>query len=110
MQEGDEEGAERELAAVEREAKVVAARIMPAYAKLFSSPIALVAVMLVWAFLALRYSGLPRARIGIWFAAMAIGVLLALPWGLAVLNSMGWDNIRAMLNNQGVECQQYSCS
>ncbi|MCC6793730.1 MAG: glycosyltransferase family 39 protein [Candidatus Hydrogenedentes bacterium] len=83
--------------------KVLASRVLPAYANLVSAPIALVVVMLVWAFLALRYSGLPLSVIGIWLGAMLIGVLLALPWGLAVLHTMGWDSIRAMLNNQVVE-------
>lgn len=83
--------------------KVVVARLLPAHAKLVGAPIALVIVMLVWSFLALRYSGVPRARIGVWLGAMLIGILLALPWGLSVLGTMGWDNIRAMLNNQVVE-------
>lgn len=83
--------------------KVVVVRLLPAHAKLVGAPIALVIVMLVWSFLALRYSGVSRARIGVWLGAMLIGMLLALPWGLAVLGTMGWDNIRAMLNNQVVE-------
>lgn len=83
--------------------KEVAMRAMPAHAKLLGVPVALAAVMLVWTYLALRHAGISRGRLGYWFGAMAIGVLLALPWGVAVLNQMGWDNIRAMLNNQVVE-------
>lgn len=83
--------------------KVVAVRLVPSEAKLLGAPIPLAAVMLTWTFLALRHAGIARVRIGYWLGAMAIGVLIALPWGLAVLNQMGWDNIRAMLNNQVVE-------
>ena len=83
--------------------KVVAVRVLPAHGKILGAPYALVLVMLVWSYLALRHSGVSRARIGVWLTAMLIGVVLALPWGLAVLNTMGWDSIRAMLNDQVVE-------
>jgi len=65
-------------------------------------PVTLVVVMIGWTFFAVRY-GEHRARWGYWIAAMFIGTMLFLPWGLAVLQRTGWENLSAMLQNQVVE-------
>lgn len=83
--------------------KEIAVRVLPAHAKALGTPVALIAVMLVWTYLALRHAGIRRARLGYWFGAMAIGASLALPWGVAVIRQMSWETIRAMLHSQVVE-------
>ena len=64
-------------------------------------PIALASVMAYTAVWAWRNAPTSRAKAtGVAFATILIGVLLASPWALAVLNAQGWDSVRKLLSSE----------
>jgi len=75
---------------------------LPGVRGVLSFPVALIATVLAWSYFALRYCK-DRARIGYWIVAVLIGCAMFLPWGIAVLQRMGWEYLSAMLDNQVVE-------
>lgn len=81
-----------------------AAGLLPAYEKVLGTPVELGAVIALWTVLAWRHGGEHRARIAtLWLLTAIVGLALAAPWALAVLQAKGWPYISAMLHNQVVE-------
>jgi 4-amino-4-deoxy-L-arabinose transferase-like glycosyltransferase len=81
-----------------------AAGMLPAYEKILGTPVELGAVIALWTVLAWRHGGEHRARTAaLWLLTAAVGIALAAPWALAVLQAKGWPYISAMLHNQVVE-------
>ena len=69
-----------------------------------NAPVVLTLFILGWIVLALANASRGTVmRVGVWIGALALGVVIALPWGLTVLYRMGWDWIAALLDNQVVE-------
>ena len=67
-------------------------------------PVALILVLVVWTWLAWVAQPARRGtRLAGLLACVAIGIAVALPWGLAVLNRLGWEYIQDLLNNQVVK-------
>ncbi len=87
-----------------------AAIALPSLARPLGTPLALAIVILACSHHA--WHGAPNLRLRVaacWVGIMLIGIALAAPWGIAVLQTKGWDYISAMLNNQVVE-RTYSAS
>lgn len=82
----------------------IAALAIPSLSRPLGTPIALAIVLLACSHHA--WHGSPKLRLRVvvcWLGAMLLGIALAAPWGIAVLQTKGWDYISAMLNNQVVE-------
>ncbi|MBX7255586.1 MAG: glycosyltransferase family 39 protein [Candidatus Hydrogenedentes bacterium] len=81
-----------------------AAAAIPSLSRPLGTPVALAIVLLACSHHA--WYGAPRLRLRVlacWLGIMLVGIALAAPWGIAVLQTKGWDYISAMLNNQVVE-------
>jgi 4-amino-4-deoxy-L-arabinose transferase-like glycosyltransferase len=67
-------------------------------------PIGLILFCAGWIFLAVRDRGPGwKAAAGQAFIAMCVAIALVAPWAIAVVQRLGWDYIRALLDNQVVE-------
>ena len=65
-------------------------------------PVALVLFLAAWTWLALRHTRVGPRPLAVLAAAVAIGLVVAAPWCLAVLRVKGWAYCMALLNDQAL--------
>ena len=66
-------------------------------------PWGLVVLLAVWTWYAIRMDWSGQRLLFRWLGAAMLSLVLAAPWAIAVLREVGWDYIRALLDDQVVE-------
>jgi 4-amino-4-deoxy-L-arabinose transferase-like glycosyltransferase len=72
--------------------------------QILSPPYGLIGLFALWLWLAWRAQTAGRsARLGVLLVTVAIGVVLMVPWGVALLMRLGWDHTWQLLHTEAVE-------